>query len=77
MDPLHHSQESTPSKYLSPPLNLVLECVVNVEKFIKIQPLKARFFKKLCEDMRTESTSLLYYCKLAMTLSWLCIVLYM
>jgi len=35
--------------------------VVNVVDFIKTRPLKSRFFKKLCEDMRAEHTSLLYY----------------
>jgi hypothetical protein len=39
----------------------VLECVVNVVSFIKSRPLKARFFKKLCEDMGAEHLSLLYY----------------
>ncbi|XP_075454497.1 protein FAM200A-like [Ascaphus truei] len=55
-------REELASKYLSPPLNMVLERVVNVVNFIKTRPLKARFFKKLCEDMGAEYTSLLYYC---------------
>jgi hypothetical protein len=49
------------SKYVSPALNQVLEYVVNVGNFIKTRPLKARFFKKLCVDMGSEHTSLLYY----------------
>ena len=52
-------REALASKHLSPSLNLVLERVVN---FIKTRPMKARFFKKLCEDMGAEHTSLLYYC---------------
>ena len=54
-------REALASKYLSPTLNQVLEYVVNVVNFIKTRPLKARFFKKLCEDMGSEHTSLLYY----------------
>jgi hypothetical protein len=49
------------SKHLSPALNQVLECVVNVVQFIKSHPLKARVFKKLFEDMGAEHLSLLYY----------------
>lgn len=44
-------REAFASKYMSPPLNIVLESVVNVVNNIKTRPLKARFFKKLCEDM--------------------------
>ncbi|XP_075455233.1 protein FAM200A-like [Ascaphus truei] len=55
-------REALASKYLSPPLNMVLERVVNVVNFINIRPLKATFFKKLCEDMGAEYTYLLYYC---------------
>lgn len=54
-------REALASKYLSPELNQVLECVVNVVNYIKTRPLKSRFFKKLCEDMGAEHTSLLYY----------------
>jgi hypothetical protein len=45
------------AKYLSPALNQVLEC----SQFYKTRPLKARFFKKLCDDMGAEQSSLLYY----------------
>ncbi|XP_067131393.1 zinc finger BED domain-containing protein 5-like [Centruroides vittatus] len=55
-------REALASKYMSPPLNIVLERVVNIVNYIKIRPLKARFFKKMCEDMGAEYTSLLYYC---------------
>lgn len=55
-------REALASKQLSPTLNQVLECVVNVVNFIKTRPLKARFFRKLCEDMGSEHTSLLFYC---------------
>ncbi|XP_060846219.1 zinc finger BED domain-containing protein 5-like [Rhopalosiphum padi] len=54
-------REALAAKYLSPALNQVLECVVNVVNFIKTRPLKARFFKKLCDDMGAEHSSLLYY----------------
>lgn len=54
-------QEALASKYLSPAFNQVLECVVNVVNYIKTRPLKSRFFKKLCENMGAEHTSLLYY----------------
>ncbi|XP_023241417.1 uncharacterized protein LOC111639713 [Centruroides sculpturatus] len=51
-------REVLASKYLRPTLNQDLEYVVN---FIKTRPLKVRFFKKLCEDVGSEYTSLLYY----------------
>ncbi|KAL4126012.1 hypothetical protein QTP88_010244 [Uroleucon formosanum] len=54
-------REALASKYLSPELNQVLECVLNVVNYIKTRSLKSRFFKKLCEDMGAEHTSLLYY----------------
>jgi len=54
-------REALASKYLSPALNQVLECVMNVVSFIKTRPLKSRFFKKLCEDIGAEHISLLYY----------------
>jgi len=53
--------EALASKYLSPELNQVLECVVYVVNYTKTRPLKSRFFKKLYEDMGAEHTSLLYY----------------
>ncbi|XP_067120060.1 zinc finger BED domain-containing protein 5-like [Centruroides vittatus] len=37
-------REALASKYMSPPLNIVLERVVNIVNYIKIRPLKARFF---------------------------------
>jgi hypothetical protein len=52
--------EALAAKYLSPALNQVLECVVNVVNFIKTRPLKARFLKKLYDDMGAEHSSLLY-----------------
>ncbi len=55
-------REVLASKSLSLPLNLVLECVINVVNYIKTRPLKARFFKNLCEDLGAEHTSLIYYC---------------
>jgi hypothetical protein len=58
--PIIH-REALVAKYLSPALNQVLECVVNVVNFIKTRPLKAKFFKKLCDDKGAEHSSLLYY----------------
>ncbi|XP_075042389.1 SCAN domain-containing protein 3-like [Mixophyes fleayi] len=55
-------REALASKQLSPPLNAVMESVLKVVNFIKTRPQKARFFKKMCEDMGSEHTSLLYYC---------------
>ncbi|XP_075213767.1 zinc finger BED domain-containing protein 5-like [Lycorma delicatula] len=52
-------REALAPKHLSPALNQVSECVVNL---IKSCPLKVvRFYKKLCEDMGPEHSSLLYY----------------
>jgi hypothetical protein len=51
-------KEALTSKYLSPVLNHVLEYAVNVVSFIKTPRLKARFFKKLWEDMGSEHTPL-------------------
>ncbi|XP_075034451.1 zinc finger BED domain-containing protein 5-like [Mixophyes fleayi] len=55
-------REVLASKQLSPPLNAVMESVLKVVNFIKTRPQKERFFKKMCEDMGSEHTSLLYYC---------------
>ncbi|XP_068115052.1 zinc finger BED domain-containing protein 5-like [Hyperolius riggenbachi] len=55
-------REALASKQLSPPLNLVMENVLKVVNYIKTRPQKACFFKKMCEDMGSEHTSLLYYC---------------
>lgn len=54
-------REALASKNLSPTLSQVLECVVNAVNFIKTRPLRARFFKKLCNDIGAEHTSLLFY----------------
>lgn len=54
--------DSVASEYMSPTFNIVLEHVVNIINYIKIRPLKIRLFKKMCEDMGAEYTSLLYYC---------------
>lgn len=55
-------REALASKHLSLPLSEVLDCVMKVVNFVKTRPMKARFFKKLCEDMGSEHTTLLYYC---------------
>ena len=49
--PIASFKETLASKHLNPALNQVLECVVNMVNFIKSRPLKARFFKKLFEDI--------------------------
>lgn len=54
-------REALASKFLSPALNTVFEYVVNVVNFIKTRPLKARFFKKLCDEMGSQHSSLLYF----------------
>lgn len=48
------------SKQLSPKLNKVLTGVVAVVNFIKIQPLKARMFSALCEEMGADHTAVLF-----------------
>jgi len=54
-------REVLASKYLNPSLNFVMDCVINAVNYIKSNPVKARLFKRLCEDMSSEHTSLLYY----------------
>lgn len=51
-----------PSKYLSPPLNLALHCVVNGVILSNLTQWKLGFFKQMDEKMETELTSLLFYC---------------
>jgi len=47
---------------MSPSLNNVLEIVIKVINYVESSPVKARIFKKLCEKMGAEHTSLLFYC---------------
>jgi hypothetical protein len=64
-------REALASKYLNPILSQVLEYLVNVVNLTKTRPLKASFFfKKLCENMGSEHTSLLYYSTSPMVSSW-------
>ncbi|XP_015906681.3 SCAN domain-containing protein 3-like [Parasteatoda tepidariorum] len=51
------------SKTISEELNNLFAKVTKVINYIKNSPLKARLFAKLCEDMRANYTSLLYYCE--------------
>ncbi|XP_023211413.1 zinc finger BED domain-containing protein 5-like, partial [Centruroides sculpturatus] len=50
------------TKNISPELNIVIDIIIKVVNFIKTRLVKARFFRKLCEDLGAEHTSLLYYC---------------
>ena len=50
------------SKKISEELNNVFTKVTKVN-YIKNSPLKTRLFAKLCEDMRANYTSLLFYCE--------------
>ena len=43
-------------------LNGVLKAVVKTVNFIKARPLKARVFKRLCDELGTEHNNLLFYC---------------
>ncbi|XP_008186759.1 zinc finger BED domain-containing protein 5-like [Acyrthosiphon pisum] len=56
-------REALASQYISCSLNCVLEIVIKVVNYVKIRPVKARFFQKLCEEMGAEHTTLLFYCK--------------
>ncbi|XP_042896432.1 protein FAM200A-like [Parasteatoda tepidariorum] len=51
------------SKTISEELNNVFAKVTKVINYIKNSPSKARLFAKLCEDLRANYTSLLYYCE--------------
>ncbi|XP_029656347.1 protein FAM200A-like [Octopus sinensis] len=51
------------SKNMSPELNDIFAQITKVINYIKHSPLRAKFFAKLCEDMDSKYTSLLYYCE--------------
>ncbi|XP_060865035.1 zinc finger BED domain-containing protein 5-like [Metopolophium dirhodum] len=55
-------RESLASQNMCPSLNTVLQTVIKVVSYIKTRPVKARFFKKICEEMGAEHTALLFYC---------------
>ena len=55
-------REDLASKHLSPPRNLVLEIVLKVVNYIKTRPQKTRSCKRLCEDVGSDQSSLLYFC---------------
>ena len=46
---------------MNPSLNNVLEIVIKVINYVKTSHVNARFFKKLCEEMETEHTLLLFF----------------
>jgi len=51
------------SKNMSEELNNIFNKVTKVINYIKSSPLKVRLFAKLCKDMDSDYTSLLYYCE--------------
>ncbi|XP_029656010.1 zinc finger BED domain-containing protein 5-like [Octopus sinensis] len=51
------------SKNMSPELNDIFAQITKVINYIKHSPLRAKLFAKLCEDMDSKDTSLLYYCE--------------
>ncbi|XP_022167751.1 protein FAM200A-like [Myzus persicae] len=55
-------RESLASQNMCPSLNTILQTVIKVVNYIKTRPVKARFFKKICEEMGAEHTALLFYC---------------
>lgn len=54
-------REALTSKQLSPKLNKVLNDAVKIINFIKSQPLNARLFNKLCDEVGTEHHQLLLH----------------
>jgi hypothetical protein len=56
-------------KDLSPALKNILQAIINVVKYIKARPEKSRLFARFCEELGTEHTALLFYCK-SKWLSW-------
>ncbi|XP_025415092.1 protein FAM200A-like [Sipha flava] len=55
-------RESLASQNMCPSLNTVLQTVIKIVNYIKTRPDKARFFKKICEEMGAKHTALLFYC---------------
>lgn len=55
-------REALIAKNVSPELNQVIESVIQIVNYIKTRPHKARFFQKICEDMGSKYTALLFYC---------------
>ena len=55
-------REALASKQLSGDLNGVLKTVVKTVNFIKAKPLKARLFRRLCDELGAEHNNLLFYC---------------
>ena len=54
-------REAPASQQLSIDLNGVLKAVVKTVNFIKVRPLKARLFQRLCDKLG-EHNNLLFYC---------------
>lgn len=52
------------SKRMSEELYSVFNIVIKIINYIKNSPLRARMFAKLCKDMDSNFTSLLYYCEI-------------
>ncbi|GJQ85848.1 hypothetical protein Trydic_g15311 [Trypoxylus dichotomus] len=55
-------REALAAQPMSSQLNLVLKRVVDVINYIKTRQLKARFFKRLCMNIKAGHKALLYYC---------------
>ena len=55
-------REALASQQLSGDLNGVLKAVVKTVNFIKVRPLKARLFQRLCDELGAEHNNLLFYC---------------
>nr|XP_042897067.1 protein FAM200A-like [Parasteatoda tepidariorum]XP_042902277.1 protein FAM200A-like [Parasteatoda tepidariorum]XP_042906149.1 protein FAM200A-like [Parasteatoda tepidariorum]XP_042906152.1 protein FAM200A-like [Parasteatoda tepidariorum] len=56
-------RQSLVSRDMGEDLLTVFQVIIRVVNFIKNSPLRGRLFAKLCNDMGSEYTSLLYYCE--------------
>uniref|UniRef100_A0A834RDR4 Zinc finger BED domain-containing protein 5 n=1 Tax=Sarcoptes scabiei TaxID=52283 RepID=A0A834RDR4_SARSC len=55
-------KEALVSRYISPPLDMILEIIINIMNYVKNRQQKAKFFKKFTDDLGDESKAVLYYC---------------
>ena len=55
-------REALASQQFSGDLNGVLKAVVKTVNFIKVRPLKARLFQRLCDELEAEQNNLFFYC---------------
>ncbi|XP_072389908.1 SCAN domain-containing protein 3-like [Diabrotica undecimpunctata] len=56
------NRETLAAKNVTPKLSVVMDSIIKVVNYIKTRPVKSRLFHNLCEEMRAEHTSLIYYC---------------